>query len=298
VLFVSRPSPQTDRVIALMELLRCAVVRDLNASEIARQLGLHRQTCHSMLETLTAAGWLIRHPTRKTYRLGPGMAALGRAADTNSLVMSHSKQPMVALAADLGIAVELIQVIGRTVEVADIVDGNTASKSPLTVGQRFPLQAPVAAVFVAWAPPETFEAWLGSRGSRARASFEASNEAIRSRGFDVRVHNPVLDLAEHLHRTIDITIVDREPGDPLRALVDRLLGHPDSLSKVVGWKAYDLAAISAPITDATGRSPRYALSLSFPLHRPRRGSDILEIGHRLVGATAQIAQAAGIDDSH
>ena len=35
---------------------------------------------HPMLASLLRAGWIVRHPTRKTYRLGPALAMVGQTA--------------------------------------------------------------------------------------------------------------------------------------------------------------------------------------------------------------------------
>ncbi len=42
--------------------------------------GVNKSTGHAILTSLAAAGWVLRDPTRKTYRLGPAMVALGRQA--------------------------------------------------------------------------------------------------------------------------------------------------------------------------------------------------------------------------
>src|SRR2546422_354077 len=64
---MARPSPQTDRLISVVDLLASRPGEGLTLSDIARRLGLSPVTCHPMLASLLGAGWLVRHPTRKTW---------------------------------------------------------------------------------------------------------------------------------------------------------------------------------------------------------------------------------------
>ena len=41
---------------------------------------LNKATAHSMLSSLSDAGWLVRDQSDKTYRLGPSLVDIGRAA--------------------------------------------------------------------------------------------------------------------------------------------------------------------------------------------------------------------------
>ena len=72
-----RASPQTDRVVAVVELLTAHPGADFTLAELARRLGVSKPTCYPMLAALTRSGWLLRHPTRKTYRLGPALVPAG-----------------------------------------------------------------------------------------------------------------------------------------------------------------------------------------------------------------------------
>jgi IclR helix-turn-helix domain len=56
--------------VALIDLMVERPNQNFTLAEISRRLGVHKQTCHSMLRTLTDAGWLVCHPSEKTYRLG------------------------------------------------------------------------------------------------------------------------------------------------------------------------------------------------------------------------------------
>ncbi|HYL50415.1 MAG TPA: helix-turn-helix domain-containing protein, partial [Acidimicrobiia bacterium] len=98
---MARPSPQTDRVIALVELLAARPGQGFTLAELTRRLRVNKSTCHSMLTTLAGAGWLLRDPYRKTYRLGPALATVGRAAASGFPALDIARAAMV----DVGLEV-------------------------------------------------------------------------------------------------------------------------------------------------------------------------------------------------
>jgi DNA-binding IclR family transcriptional regulator len=77
---MARTSPPTDRVVATVSLLAARPDQPLSLAELTRRLGVNKSTGHAILASLVAAGWVLRDPTRKTYRLGPALVALGRSA--------------------------------------------------------------------------------------------------------------------------------------------------------------------------------------------------------------------------
>ncbi|MCU1346544.1 MAG: putative transcriptional regulator, partial [Acidimicrobiia bacterium] len=67
VAVVARRSPQTERIVGLINYLTVDEVgHGVTLSELARRLGVSKATCYPMLEALTEAGFVIRHPARKT----------------------------------------------------------------------------------------------------------------------------------------------------------------------------------------------------------------------------------------
>ena len=79
---MARSSPQTERLVDTLELLAAVPTEGRTLAEIARHLGVDKATCYPMLTELTKLGWLVRHPRRKTFHLGPSLVTLGRAART------------------------------------------------------------------------------------------------------------------------------------------------------------------------------------------------------------------------
>src|SRR5207248_704067 len=77
VVMTPRPAPGAERVVAVLNFLTAHPDESFTLSELARRLGLNKATCHALLMTLTEAGYVLRHPTRMTYMLGPALVAAG-----------------------------------------------------------------------------------------------------------------------------------------------------------------------------------------------------------------------------
>ena len=77
---VPRPAPAAWRAVQILELLTTHAVDSFSLSEIARRLSLNVASTHTVLAVLEEAGYVVRHPTRKTYGLGPSLVAAGDAA--------------------------------------------------------------------------------------------------------------------------------------------------------------------------------------------------------------------------
>jgi IclR family transcriptional regulator, KDG regulon repressor len=73
------PVPAVDRAARILLTLGNGE-RDASLTELARLLRMHKSTAHGILATLARREFVRRDPTTRRYRLGPALAALGRAA--------------------------------------------------------------------------------------------------------------------------------------------------------------------------------------------------------------------------
>ena len=117
---MTRASPQTDRVIALIEALRAHPERPMTLAQVTRQLGTNKSTCHAMLTSLTGAGWLLRDPVRRTYQLGPALMAIGQVATATLPALDLAQGAMAELSeglrlhcAALAVAADVFTVVGQ-----------------------------------------------------------------------------------------------------------------------------------------------------------------------------------------
>ncbi|MCF2531601.1 helix-turn-helix domain-containing protein [Yinghuangia soli] len=188
---MSRPSPQTDRLIALVDLLAARPDTDFTLAEIARGLGVGKATVHPMLTTLTRAGWLLRHPVRRTYRLGPAIVAAGRAAATGETPLDLVRPVMRTLAAETGLGVLALVPcgdaadeddlrVGELVRLGGTGNGTLTGALGVRLGDRVRPRPPLGSVTVAWAGAAAVDAWLGRLDPDGQSGAAAPAPAVRA----------------------------------------------------------------------------------------------------------------------
>jgi len=67
-------------VVRILDFLAGRPEERFGLSDLARRLGLSKPTCLGIVTSLTDAGYLVRDPGDKTYRLGPSLITLGHKA--------------------------------------------------------------------------------------------------------------------------------------------------------------------------------------------------------------------------
>jgi DNA-binding IclR family transcriptional regulator len=287
---VARPSPQTDRVIALIDLLAARPEEGFTLAELTRRLRVNKSTCHSMLTTLAAAGWLLRDPYRKTYRLGPALAAVGRAASSGlpALDIAHAAMVEVGLEAEAHCAA--LAPVGETLTVLDEVRDVHALDAGMRVGTSIPLRPPFGTALVAWSDDHTVDEWLAHVAPPARERYGAALDATRARGYAVELSTtPEARLRDAMAK-----LREGEASAALPELLDRLaldLAARDDVLLITleSSREYAVSAINAPVLDRDGR---VALLLSLTgFARPLTGERLSTIGLRLTDATANLSRA-------
>ncbi|MCU1373177.1 MAG: transcriptional regulator, IclR family [Actinomycetia bacterium] len=282
---MSRPSPQTDRVVALVDLMASRPEQAFTLAELTRRLGVHKQTCHSMLVSLTDAGWLVRHPTTKTYRLGPKLIRAGRAAAALAPLVDHAHPTMHALAQDVDAHCLLLEDLGDSLVILDAASPRGRPLAPLSVGQSFPMRAPFGGMFTFWRDEEAFDAWTASVPADEVEVFRRARTIAVADGFEVRLDPP-----------FDMTDLRRRVGgdtDVLLEEVRRMLGQVDQLRQPLDPAArYPVVLVSAPIVDDDG-DVGHALSLSFPSGVELTGAEVRRAGEAVRQATVEISRLVG-----
>src|SRR3954453_6542694 len=111
-----RPAPGAERVVAVLNFLTAHPDESFTLSELARRLDPKKPPCHALLMTLTESGYLLRHPSRMTYMLGPALVAIGSAAQGQFQAVDFAREEMRSLAEELS-----LECIASTVVAAQIV---------------------------------------------------------------------------------------------------------------------------------------------------------------------------------
>ncbi len=262
---MSRPSPQTDRIVTVINLLAAHPDEGFTLSEIARRLGVGKATCSPMLVALTSAGFLVRHPTRKAYRLGPALITAGQAAAAGFPALEIARPVLVDLSNELGVVAMAVARAGDQLQLVDLAWDHRRHAPTLRVGQELPFRAPWGSVFVAaTAPHAEIEGWLARAGITG-ADADAYRDALAhtaARGYAVELQASSSGQVRALAEALATAVSERDREQ----LVDRLLAEVTDreqplLGAVAGDRTYTVGAIDAAVVDADGE-PILALSAS------------------------------------
>jgi DNA-binding IclR family transcriptional regulator len=115
---MARPAPAVERAVHILDLL-AAEREPLTLSELARRLEMNKASAHATLNALVDAGYLLRHPTRKDYRLGPRLMAVGEAARDQYPVVDFARDELRRLSDDLSMECVASTAIGDEMVIVD-----------------------------------------------------------------------------------------------------------------------------------------------------------------------------------
>jgi DNA-binding IclR family transcriptional regulator len=264
----------------------------LSLAELTRRLGVNKSTGHAILTSLAAAGWVLRDPTTKAYRLGPAMVALGRQAGDSFPALDFARSALVELSREFAATCAALGVGDDSVTVLDqVVDPRAAAggfrDGPFRVGATFPLRPPLGAAVVAWASDAVRDDWLGHVPPDTRAHYADALVATHDRGFAVEIAaTPVARVRELAGMLSD----DISARAALDRLADELATHEEFLAiDLDADREYAVNVVNAPVFDHTGHVT-LVLSLT-GFAGALRGTDVQAAGDALVAATARITDA-------
>jgi DNA-binding IclR family transcriptional regulator len=274
---MARPSPQTNRVVALIEILAARPNEALTLADVTRRLGVNKSTCYSMLAALTEVGWLLRDPFHKTYRLGPALVAVGRAASSGFPALDFVRPAMIELSRGVGSHCLALAVATEHVTVVDQVRDVRAVGAPIGHGY-IPLRPPFGAAVAAWSSAESARRWLALAPPGTADRYAAALDVVRRRGFVVELAEPSWAPPTH--------------GTSLPEVVEQLarLLPPDVLPlELSPTKSYAVSAINAAVVDPSGEVVLIVSLMGFP--GPLTGAEVEVTGRRLKAATATVTAA-------
>lgn len=294
---VARPSPQTERLVDLVDALAARPEQGLSLTELAQHLGVTPATCHPMVTALTDRGWLRRHPVRRTYRLGPAFVAIGRAAAGAAEAQELARLALVELHRDLPCDGLVLTWTDDITTIVDLVPDRRGAAPD--IGDQIPFRAPLGASIAAWADDATVRRWLEAAhpSPALRDAYGELLDAVRDRGFAVELTGTVGARIYEVLAQIGGTASEGDPAAArVRALLDDLVGevggpegfHPVHLDR---RRRYQVGTMSAPVFDAAGEVALLLALRSFA--EPLTGAEVHAIGGRLVEAADGVTEASG-----
>ncbi|MBA4863593.1 helix-turn-helix domain-containing protein [Streptomyces sp. PSKA54] len=250
---MARPAPAAAKALKIIDLLVTHRGEQFTISDLARRTGSSLGSAHAVLAVLEESGYLTRHPTRRTYGLGPALVSAGIAALEQHPAIRVSAERITELSAELD--ADVVVSAATPAEIVFVAVGETSSRygPGFREGERLPLVPPLGLVFMAWAHPREVEAWLG------RAPFTLDRERVELALAAVRDRGYALGLASAIKRTLGDAA--ESFADPERAeAADRndlaesiSLDDNYDLPTVEPDQEYDLGMASAPVFDADRR---------------------------------------------
>jgi DNA-binding IclR family transcriptional regulator len=277
---MARPSPQTDRVVALVGLMAARPHDALSLAEVTRRLGVNKSTCYSMLQALTEVGWLLRDPFHKTYRLGPALVTVGRAAASGFPALEFVRPAMIELSRGVGSHCVALAVAPDHVTVVDQVRDVRAIGAPIGHGD-IPLRPPFGAAVAAWSSHEVAQRWVNLAPPGTAERYTSALHAVRQRGYVVELGEP--------------TWTPPANGASLTEVVETLARvlPPDVLpTELDVSRSYSVSAINAPVLGAEGTVELVVSLMGFP--GKLTGAEVEATGSRLREATATVSAALAV----
>jgi DNA-binding IclR family transcriptional regulator len=290
-----RPALAATRAIDILNFFAAHPGGAFTLSELSGSLGINLASALSVLQSLEDAGYLVRHPRRKTYELGPALVALGDAALRSNKAVDLARGEMRALADEFSTESVISVAVGGELVILAVDGRPQLSSADIRVGQRMPLVPPLGQVFFAWSRPDEVDAWLSRLDRRmqatARVHLPVTLAAVRERGYSVTVESPTrTEIGATLER-----LADRPREAPrLRERLAELaaaLGEEDyELVAIDPEETYDITTIVAPVYDTHGD---VALAVTLNGFSQVTGRQAVAYGDRLAAVARLVTKQTG-----
>src|SRR5215207_8864352 len=154
-----KPALAAARTVEVMDHFTTHPNSVFSLSELAVTMNVNLPSMSTVLLALTKSGYLLRHPVRKTFEIGPAFVAIGRAAASHYPIVDLARDEMIELAKLGGECIGSVKAGGNLLVLA--VEGRpTPGAREIYVGQRLPLLPPYGQMFLAWSKPAEIAAWV------------------------------------------------------------------------------------------------------------------------------------------
>jgi DNA-binding IclR family transcriptional regulator len=256
---MARPAPGAVRAVEILDFLADNPRDTFSLSELARRLDLNKASAHATLNALIDKGYLLRHPTRKDYRLGPRLIAVGEAAREQYPVVDFARHELRRLSEDLGTECIASAAVGDEMVIVDRAGPIRPIGVAVAVGVRFPLVPPMGTVFMAWSSAAEIDEWLRRVGpdvtEAERDRYRQALTAVRERGYSAGRDGDEYQLLElrsaeeYRVTTVGAPVFDAEgdvalgvfivgfrdavPAEQLPEVAERLLKATDAITESI-----------------------------------------------------------------
>jgi IclR family KDG regulon transcriptional repressor len=239
---IAKVENDTDKANAIEKALQILALyhphnKELNTTEVAQRLNLHKATASRILLTLTRRGFLQQNPQTKYFRLGPSILWLGLAIKQSlkSELVQLAKPHLDDLREALNETVGLEVISGDLTVLSYLAQGTRPVRTTTSLGSTLPVHAAAGAKAIYAHSPRSH--WRGIFDREVAALTENTItdekryaeelETVRARGF--AVDEEEIDLGVN---ALAAPVFNHE-GAPVAAVVvigprDRIKADPDS----------------------------------------------------------------------
>jgi DNA-binding IclR family transcriptional regulator len=191
---VPRPALSASRAVAIVNFLAARPGESFTLSELVRSLDVNSASLHAILAALEAEGYVARDPTRKTYRLGSSLVAVGQAALDAQPAIRAARTGAQSLAERFGVECLVAITVGLEFVIIDAVGRPESLQFFPRAGERIPIMPPIGILHAGHLPEPELEAWLSRMGPRAteedKAAYRRSALLAGQRGYDIGLATP------------------------------------------------------------------------------------------------------------
>lgn len=181
----SRAALAATRSLDILDYLAANPSQGHTLTELARNLDVNASSMHGILAVMVDAGYVVRHPVHKTYRLGPVAAAVGQAAILQDPILELAVDEIAHLTRDFDVESVVLNAVGEEMIVV-ARSGPPTGRFLSFVGQRWRHEPPMGSVFVAWAGDEARGRWLNAArpqlDEKGRRGYEHVLAQVRADG--------------------------------------------------------------------------------------------------------------------
>lgn len=285
---MARPVPAVERVVAVLDLLAAHPEEELTLAELCRRLDMSKATGHALVNALADARYLLRHPVRKTYTLGPALLGVASSVEARyRSIVEHARDEMQALSEELDIRCVASAALGDEIVLLEVTGKSEPFGLNVQAGQRVPLVPPLGTVFMAWSSDEEIDRWLRRVGPGATDAeivrYRRAIETVRRRGYSI-------GLEADARRRLGLALSE-EDRTHLATAIDDLAHEEYILLELDGSADYLLSHVAAPVFSQDGRVVLALTLIDF--RRQVSAREVPELGERLLLAARNVSTTVG-----
>ena len=154
-----RAALATSRSLDVLSFLAANPSQGHTLTELARGLDVNPSSMHGILAVMTDSGFLLRHSSHKTYRLGPMAVAVGQASYEQNPSIDLARQELARVAEEFDLQAAVVASIDDAMIVVGL-HGPATGEFLTFVGQRVTHAPPFGSIFAAWASGDRASQWL------------------------------------------------------------------------------------------------------------------------------------------